>query len=103
MDELAKLTGLRSRLAAEWNKRRWRFTVSTNLLRDFVFYRVRRGETISQSPDAMYGVRANTWGFGLGTRRLGWNSLPKRWVDVLKDVASCEPLTMPLENLTRDI
>ena len=36
-NELAKLTGLRSRLAVEWNERRWRFTVSTNLLRGFVF------------------------------------------------------------------
>ena len=69
-DELAKLTGLRSRLAAEWNKRRWRFTVSTNLLRDFVFYRVRRGEpprsALSQSPDAFYGVRAKHLGFWFG-------------------------------------
>ncbi len=100
-DELAKLTGLRSRLAVEWNKQRWRFTVSTNLLRDFVFYRVRRGETplsaLSQSPDAIYGVLAKSWGFGLGTGRLGWNSSPKRWVDVLKDVESCEPLVKKVE------
>ena len=97
-DELAKLTGVRSRLAAEWNKRRWRFTVSTNLLRDFVFYRVRRGETISQSPDAKFGVWANSWGFfGLGTGGLGRNTSPKRWVDVLKDAASCDPLVKNVE------
>ena len=65
-----------------------------------MFYRVRRGEpprsALSQSPDAFYGLRAN-WGFGLGTGRLGWNSSPKRWVDVLKDVESCEPLVKKVE------
>jgi hypothetical protein len=63
-----------------------------------VLSREARRDTISQSPDAKFGVWANSLGFfGLGTGGLGRNTSPKRWVDVLKDASSCDPLVKNVE------
>ena len=69
------------RIYAWWMKEKGGYLVSTKLLANFVFYRVRRDETIEDGPDGKLGRQ-----FWL------WNPSRSKWSDTLRRHYACTPL-----------
>ena len=69
------------RIYAWWMKEKGGYSVSTKLLANFVFYRVRRDETLEDGPDRKLGRQ-----FWL------WNPSRSKWSDTLRRHYACTPL-----------
>jgi hypothetical protein len=69
------------RIYAWWMKEKGGYSVSTKLLANFVFYRVRRDESIEDGPDGKLGRQ-----FWL------WNPSRSKWSDTLRRHYACTPL-----------
>jgi len=69
------------RMYAWWMKKGGDYSVSTALLANFVFYRVRRNTSIEEGPDG-----------NLGRRFWLWNPSLSKWSDTLKTHYACAPL-----------
>lgn len=71
----------------EWWMRRGGFQVETWLLNKFVFYRLRRGATLAESPDSDFGQHK---GATIFNSKYNPTSVP--WPSVLKNLSECHPL-----------
>jgi len=69
------------RIYAWWMKEKGGYSVSTKLLANFVFYRVRRDESIEDGPDG-----------NLGRQFWLWNPSRSKWSDTLRRHYACTPL-----------
>ena len=69
------------RIYAWWMKERGGYLVSTKLLANFVFYRIRRDQSIEDGPDGKLGRQ-----FWL------WNPSRSKWSDTLRRHYACTPL-----------
>ena len=73
--------GLNAERMYAWWMKKGDYSVSTALLANFVFYRVRRNTSIEEGPDG-----------NLGRRFWLWNPSLSKWSDTLKTHYACAPL-----------
>ena len=74
------------RIYAWWLQQRG-FHIQTRLLKKFVFYRLRRGTTLSESPDADFGQHKGATVFN---RK--YNPSAVLWSSVIESLSRCPPL-----------
>ena len=79
--------GMNSERIYSWWLRQGGFRIQTWLLKDFVFYRMRRGATLSESPDADFGQHKGATLFNQK-----YNPSAVRWSSVMNRLSQCPPL-----------
>ena len=79
--------GMNAERIYAWWLHKGGFRIETWLLKKFVFYRLRRGETLSQSPDAEFGQHKGATVFN---RKYNPSAVP--WSGVMESLSRCPPL-----------